>query len=160
MNKKKHNGVKEICQSPEKREQQPEQKLTIEDISAAEQTIEYVEVDQTFQLPEQHEEQPKQELTGEHEHSGAISAIPGNNENESQKKKATYEKLPKPSIRFSDTRHLPNFDTKKGHRCKLEGCGQQTVVFCETCRVHLCFVTGQSGRSRNCFRKFHILEEN
>lgn len=77
-------------------------------------------------------------------------------------KKTAYEKLPKPSLRFDGKTHLPKFDCdeRKGYRCKLEDCSKQTSVYCETCDVHLCFVPGKNGKGRNCFRKFHILNEN
>lgn len=76
-------------------------------------------------------------------------------------KRTTFEKLPKLSVRFANVQHIPNYDKhnhRKGFRCKLKGCGKQTTVYCETCEVHLCFVPGKQGR--NCFRVFHILDEN
>lgn len=78
-------------------------------------------------------------------------------------KKTTCEKMPKPSLRFNGKTHLPKFDDddeRKGYRCKLEGCSKQTTAFCETCNVHLCIKPGKKGRSRNCFRIFHILNED
>lgn len=77
--------------------------------------------------------------------------------------KSTIEKMPKLSIRFDHIDHLPDFDKsdeRLGYRCKLEGCGKQTTVFCTKCKVHLCIVPGKSNRGRNCFKKFHILKEN
>lgn len=76
--------------------------------------------------------------------------------------KAKKETMPKPSIRFDGVAHWSKFDDpeegRKGFKCKKEGCGQSTPVFCEKCNVHLCFVVGKNGR--NCFRSFHILEES
>lgn len=80
----------------------------------------------------------------------------------SEKSKPKQEKLPKPSVRFDGNEHFINFDDpngkRKGFKCKREGCGQATTVFCEKCKVHLCFVTGKKGR--NCFKRFHILAES
>lgn len=76
-------------------------------------------------------------------------------------KRRTFEKLPKLSVRFANVQHIPNYDKdnhRKGFRCKLKGCGKQTTVYCETCEVHLCFLPGKQGR--NCFRVFHVLDEN
>lgn len=72
-----------------------------------------------------------------------------------------YEQMPKLSIRFDGGAHMISYDLeRKGIKCKLPGCNKQTPVFCEKCNVHLCFVPGQSGRHRNCFKKFHILSKN
>lgn len=66
------------------------------------------------------------------------------------------------SIRFNGLQHDINYDNpnepRKGFRCKLESCGSPTTVYCEVCKVHLCFVTGKSGR--NCFKHFHNLSES
>lgn len=73
------------------------------------------------------------------------------------------EKMPKLSIRFDGIQHVPDFDDsneRRGFRCKRNKCGKQTTVFCEKCKVHLCFVPGKSNRGRNCFKKFHQLNEN
>lgn len=72
--------------------------------------------------------------------------------------RSSKEKMPPNSIRFNGLKHDIDFDeTKKGFRCKLEGCGLPTTVHCLTCKVHLCFVTGKNGR--NCFKRFHNLNE-
>lgn len=72
-----------------------------------------------------------------------------------------HEKMPLLSIRFDNYRHYPDFDDeRRGFRCKYNKCGKQTTIFCEKCKVHLCFVPGRSNRGRNCFKKFHELEEN
>lgn len=72
------------------------------------------------------------------------------------------EKLPKPSLRFDKFDHLPYFDdptkNKKGYKCKREGCGLSTSVYCSKCQVHLCFVPGKKGR--NCFSDFHSVEKS
>lgn len=84
----------------------------------------------------------------------------------SREKKAkigVHEKMPKLSIRFDGVQHIPDFDDineRKGFRCKRDKCGKQTTVFCEKCQVHLCFVPGKSNRGRNCFKKFHQLNES
>lgn len=74
--------------------------------------------------------------------------------------KTPKERMPLNSVRYNGLQHNISFDDpngpRKGHRCK--GCGLSTTVLCETCNVHLCFVTGKNGR--NCFRKFHILNES
>lgn len=76
--------------------------------------------------------------------------------------KTPKEKMPLNSIRFNGLQHDIDFDNpnepRKGFRCKKEGCGQSTTVFCNTCKVHLCFVTGKNGR--NCFKRFHNLNES
>lgn len=80
---------------------------------------------------------------------------------QNQANKSTYEKLPKLAIRFDDINHLPNYDNddvRHGIRCKMEGCGKRTTIYCEKCKVHLCFLPGKRGR--NCFKKFHIFNEN
>lgn len=77
--------------------------------------------------------------------------------------KSANEKMPSLSTRFDGIQHLPNYDRddgRKGFRCKLEGCGKPTTVYCEKCKVHICFMPGKSSRERNCFKKFHLLEEN
>lgn len=82
-------------------------------------------------------------------------------EKKCETRRTTFEKLQKLSVRFSNVQHIPNYDKdnqRKGFRCKLKGCGKQTAVYCETCGVHLCFLPGKQGR--NCFRVFHILDEN
>lgn len=52
----------------------------------------------------------------------------------------SHEKMPKPSIRFDETCHWISYDDpngkRRGYRCKREGCGQTTTVFCEKCNVH------------------------
>lgn len=72
------------------------------------------------------------------------------------------EKMPLMALRFNGLRHDIAYDdpngARKGHRCKYETCSQPTTVFCETCKVHLCFVTGKKGR--NCFKRFHTLNES
>lgn len=77
-------------------------------------------------------------------------------------KKASRETMPLNSIRFNGLQHDINYDNpnepRKGFRCKLESCGAPTTVYCEVCKVHLCFVTGKNGR--NCFKHFHNLSES
>lgn len=92
---------------------------------------------------------------------GEPAAIPVKEKSKMTKKKSAYEKLPKLSIRFDRMDHVPNFDhneKRNGFKCKLKGCGKQTTVYCEKCKVHLCFCPGLRGR--NCFKNFHILENN
>lgn len=76
-------------------------------------------------------------------------------------KKTVRETMPLNSIRFNGLQHDINYDDpnepRKGIRCKLESCGIPTTVYCEVCKVHLCFVTGKNGR--NCFKQFHNLSE-
>lgn len=76
-------------------------------------------------------------------------------------KRLPYEKMPDRSIRFDGINHWINCheNGKKAARCKLEGCNKQTSVYCEKCKVHLCFVPS-SLSSRNCFKAFHILNAN
>lgn len=95
-----------------------------------------------------------------------VSAKMSTSQNSKRKRspvtKTPKEKMPLNSVRFNGLQHNISFDDpngpRKGHRCKREGCGQSTTVFCEACNVHLCFVTGKNGR--NCFKKFHILNES
>lgn len=72
------------------------------------------------------------------------------------------EKLPKPSTRFDNYGHWPQFDDikmgRKGFKCKKKGCEKNTSVFREKCNVHLCFVSGQ--KNRNCFKDFHFMDKN
>lgn len=76
-------------------------------------------------------------------------------------KKTVRETMPLNSIRFNGLQHDINYDDpngpRKGFRCKLESCDFPTTVYCESCKVHLCFVTGKKGR--NCFKRFHNLSE-
>lgn len=76
--------------------------------------------------------------------------------------KTSKEKMPLNSLRFNGLQHDIEFDNpnepRKGFRCKKEGCGLPTTVYCDTCKVHLCFVTGKNGR--NCFKRFHKLNES
>lgn len=76
--------------------------------------------------------------------------------------KTQRETMPPNSIRFNNLKHDINYDDpnnpRKGFRCKLESCGLPTTVYCELCKVHLCFVTGKNGR--NCFKHFHNLSES
>ena len=37
-------------------------------------------------------------------------------------------------------------------RCKKEGCGAKTHVYCKKCNVHLCFVV----HKKNCFTDYHL----
>lgn len=75
------------------------------------------------------------------------------------KGRAKFEKAPKLALRFADIKHTINYDVNnKGFRCKFSNCGKHTTVYCETCNVHLCFIPGKRGR--NCFKKYHILDEN
>lgn len=118
---------------------------------------------QTCQSPEHPEsvceEPPKSEFT-----QHLRDALPKKNTG-GEPTKTAYEKNPKLSIRFDGMNHLPEYDNhkddeRKGFRCKLDGCGKQTTVYCDKCKVHLCFLPGKSARHRNCFKKFHILKEN
>lgn len=76
--------------------------------------------------------------------------------------KTPRETMPLNSIRFNGLQHDINYDNpnepRKGFRCKFESCGLPTTVYCEVCKVHLCFVTGKNGR--NCFKHFHNLSES
>lgn len=76
-------------------------------------------------------------------------------------RRSPYEKMPSPSIRFDGMNHWINCDgnVRKGVKCKLKDCGKQTSVYCEKCKVHLCFVPSNQA-SRNCFKTFHILNVN
>lgn len=78
------------------------------------------------------------------------------------KSKTPKEKMPPHSLRFDGSQHWISCDdpneSRKGRRCKKEGCGLPTTVYCEKCKVHLCFVTGKNGR--NCFKSFHQLNES
>lgn len=66
------------------------------------------------------------------------------------------ENKPKNSIRYDGKAHLPGFDTNTyATRCKNENCHFKTNVICSKCGIHLCFT-----RNRNCFKDFHILEQN
>lgn len=77
-------------------------------------------------------------------------------------KRTPKEKMPLNSLRFNGLKHGIDYDNpnepRKAYRCKKEGCGLPTTVYCVTCKVHLCFVTGKSGR--NCFKRFHDLCES
>lgn len=112
------------------------------------------------------EEQPKQEFNEELRDVTLLKKCEeAKKVTENEPTKREYEKLPKPSIRFDGKHHLPDFDHRedgrRGYRCKLEGCGKQTTVYCDKCKVHICFVPGEKkDRRRNCFKKFHTLEEN
>lgn len=76
-----------------------------------------------------------------------------------EKKNAKHEAMPMLSVRFNNGCHMINSDPgKRGFKCKLKKCGRQTTVFCETCKVHICFVPGKKGR--NCFKEFHELHKN
>nr|XP_047132645.1 piggyBac transposable element-derived protein 3-like [Hydra vulgaris] len=66
-----------------------------------------------------------------------------------KRKRGPAANLPEPSTRKDNIGHFPFFVDKKG-RCKYPGCTGITKVFCEKCKVHLCFTSNS-----NCFRKFH-----
>lgn len=63
---------------------------------------------------------------------------------------------PKSQIRYDRIDHWiqhDNFYSKT--RCKYESCTYSTHVFCEKCKVHLCFTA-----QRNCYTKFHKKEHD
>lgn len=63
--------------------------------------------------------------------------------NKKKPTKSSIEKMPKLSIRFDHIDHLPDFDKtdeRLGYRCKLDGCGKQTTVFCTKCKVKSFFL--------------------
>lgn len=90
------------------------------------------------------------------------SPEPKRSQNTPNKLKTQREKMPLNSLRFNGLQHDIEFDDpnepRKGYRSKKEGCGLPTIVYCDTCKVHLCFVTGKNGW--NCFKKFHKLNES
>lgn len=77
-------------------------------------------------------------------------------------KKRAYEKVPKNAIRFDGMNHVINYDQDErlGCRCKMKGCSKQTTVYCEKCKVHLCFLPAKGQRGRNCFKKFHSINDS
>lgn len=78
------------------------------------------------------------------------------NSSEPSKKKAKYEQKPKHSIRYDEKNHLPGVDSNKdATRCKLEGCTYKSHHFCMKCNVHLCI-----QKDRNCYQKFHVIDES
>ena len=66
------------------------------------------------------------------------------------KKKTKSHASPTPinSVRYDDTRHLPDFDDKK-QRCRFCPTGY-SFVKCIKCTVNFCFVKG-----KNCFKDLH-----
>lgn len=56
--------------------------------------------------------------------------------------------------RYDQLAHIPHIDTKKSSsRCKQ--CKAKTThIYCKTCEVHLCLVTGRN--SRNCYKEYHF----
>lgn len=67
-------------------------------------------------------------------------------------KRRNAEIRPSKEIRQYLFDHCPEYDDKKeATRCKNLNCKNRTHVFCEKCRVHLCFMKG-----RNCFKTFHF----
>lgn len=76
-----------------------------------------------------------------------------------KKLKTQKEIMPSHLLRYDGSEHWITYDNpneiRKGYRCKKEGCGLPTTVYCVKCNVHMCFVTGKKGR--NCFTSFHKL---
>lgn len=60
-------------------------------------------------------------------------------ENSPQTKKKKKKPLPHEETRKDLIGHLPMYNNNK-LRCKKEGCGAKTHVYCKKCNVHLCFV--------------------
>lgn len=59
-------------------------------------------------------------------------------------------------LRFDGYEHWPAYDNKESRsRCRMLGCKNLTHVECTKCGVHLCF-----SHNRNCFRNYHLAEEN
>ena len=72
------------------------------------------------------------------------------NENYLPTKRCNTEIRPLKEIRLDLLDHMPEFDTKKeASRCKTPNCTGKTHVYCEKCKVHLCFVRG-----KNCFKDY------
>jgi len=53
------------------------------------------------------------------------------------KRGKTSETLPHLETRKDEVGHFPIYDNSK-LRCKKEGCGAKTHVYCKKCNVHLC----------------------
>lgn len=71
--------------------------------------------------------------------------------NSPQTKKKKKEPLPHEETRKDLIGHLPMYNNNK-LRCKKEGCGAKTHVYCKKCNVHLCFVV----HKKNCFTDYHL----
>lgn len=71
----------------------------------------------------------------------------------SKKRTKPNEARPVHSLRYDQVGHFPNKNKSKLGRCKKEGCGKKTNVYCLKCKVHLCFVD-----DRNCFTSFHFID--
>ncbi|RXM28475.1 PiggyBac transposable element-derived protein 2 [Acipenser ruthenus] len=66
-------------------------------------------------------------------------------------KQGTIERRSLPKVQKDLVDHMPNFDDKKeATRCKQPFCTGKIHVFCDKCKVHLCFVP-----HRNCFKAAH-----
>lgn len=65
---------------------------------------------------------------------------------------AQYNRAKTPiDLRFDGVDHMPVI--KERQRCKMEGCGLKTQLFCMKCKVYLCIVPGKVDR--NCFVDYH-----
>lgn len=69
-------------------------------------------------------------------------------------KKNANEKRPPNSKRYDQCNHFP-LRSKESVRCKNEGCGKKTDIYCKKCNVHLCLMN-----RRNCFTNFHLLNSS
>ena len=67
-----------------------------------------------------------------------------------KRKKGPTAPFPERSTRTDNVGHFPVFSDKKA-RCKNPGCTGIPKVYCEKCKVHLCFTP-----KSNCFRTFHL----
>ncbi|KAJ8385616.1 hypothetical protein AAFF_G00184130 [Aldrovandia affinis] len=65
--------------------------------------------------------------------------------------KQAMERHPLPEVQMDMMDHMPNYDDKlEGTRCKQPFCSGKTQVYCDKCKVNLCFVP-----HRNCFKAAH-----
>lgn len=72
------------------------------------------------------------------------------------KKKKTYEKRPPHSSRYDGLNHKLQHQPPR-QRCKMKNCKAKSMYICIKCNVHLC----TNGKTeKNCFEKFHCLNNN
>lgn len=66
--------------------------------------------------------------------------------------KRKYVPQPPVQLRTAMAGHLPIIDEENtNHRCRMPGCkAKKARVYCSTCKMHLCLVTG-----RNCYKRYH-----
>lgn len=69
---------------------------------------------------------------------------------EKKRMKANTAILPPRDVRRDGFEHYPLWNSKR-QRCKYPECKGKTFVYCEKCRVELCF-----NKENNCFRNFHV----